>query len=79
MELTNEDNSHSIALYRSIASLKSARRQLFLWMQFMPATTARRGREELTEPDLLRSVLSELLLTFLFVFVGVSAAATAGE
>lgn len=48
-------------------------------MQFMPAKTARWGREEFAEPDLLRSALSELLLTFLFVFVGVSAAATAGE
>ncbi|CAL9063807.1 aquaporin TIP4-4-like [Musa acuminata AAA Group] len=37
------------------------------------------SRNEAVEPDFVRSVLTELLLTFLFVFAGVGAAMTAEE
>ncbi|TVU04012.1 hypothetical protein EJB05_50428 [Eragrostis curvula] len=36
-------------------------------------------RGEASEPDFLRGVLGELVLTFLFVFIGVGAAITAGK
>jgi type III secretory pathway component EscU len=35
-------------------------------------------RGEASEPDFFRGVLGELVLTFLFVFIGVGAAMTAG-
>ena len=35
-------------------------------------------RGEALEPDFFRGVLGELVLTFLFVFIGVGAAMTAG-
>ena len=37
------------------------------------------SRNEAVEPDFVRSVFTELLLTFLFVFAGVGAAMTAGN
>ena len=35
-------------------------------------------RGEASEPDFLRGILGELVFTFLFVFIGVGAAMTAG-
>ncbi|CAL9086006.1 unnamed protein product [Musa acuminata var. zebrina] len=37
------------------------------------------SRKEMADPEFARSVLTELLLTFLFVFVGVAASMTAGK
>lgn len=36
------------------------------------------SRQEAYEPDCIRAVLAEIVLTFLFVFAGVGAAMTAG-
>lgn len=36
------------------------------------------SRVEATEPDCVRAVVAETILTFLFVFIGVGAAMTAG-
>nr|XP_010917707.2 probable aquaporin TIP4-3 [Elaeis guineensis] len=37
------------------------------------------SRQEVAEPDCIRAVLAEIVLTFLFVFAGVGAAMTAGK
>ncbi|KAF0917357.1 hypothetical protein E2562_017528 [Oryza meyeriana var. granulata] len=49
-------------------------------MPLLPMTKLELGRRgEAWEPGCLRAVLGELLLTFLFVFVGVAATMTAGK